>query len=71
MSEPEGKNSLSILVTELQLRIVQYLPRRSLPTICRLNKHWCSVGTGEHLKRLIPIPPRKTNEYEFAWAKTC
>ena len=58
MRKPEvskGKNCLSSLPTELQLGIVRHMPR--LPTICRLNKHWHSVRTGELLRRLLAVPP--------------
>ena len=57
--EPEGKNSLNSFPVELQLRIVHYLSRRYLPTICQLNKHWRSVGTDELLRRLLPIFPHR------------
>ena len=53
----EVKHSFSSLATELQLGIVQHLPRTSLPTICQLNKHWRRIGTDELLQRLLPIPP--------------
>ena len=60
---PEGKNFLCSLATELQLCIVCSLPRRTLPTICLLNKHWRKVATDELLRRLLPIPPREMDKY--------
>ena len=55
----ETKTSLSSLPAELQLVLVHHLPCASLPTICQLNKHWCSVGHDELLRRLFPIPHRQ------------
>ena len=53
------KNSLP---AELQLRIVRFLPRTSLPTICLLNKQGRSVGTDELLRRLLPDLQRETDK---------
>ena len=53
--EAPKKNYFDSLPTELRLAIVRHLPHSSLPTICRLNKHWCSVGTDELLRQLIPV----------------
>ena len=65
----KAKNFLRSLPAELQLRIVHYLPRSSLPTICQLDKHWHSVGTDELLGRLLPIPPYTTDDGEIEVGK--
>ena len=65
----EAKNYLCSLPAELQLRIVHYLPRASLRTICQLDKYWHSVGTDELLRWLLPIPPCTTDECEILLGK--
>ena len=58
----EAKWYLSSLPTELQLRIVHYLPCTSLRNICQLDKHWRCVGPDELLRWLLPISPCQTDE---------
>ena len=59
----KGKISLRSLPAELQLSILHHLPLTLLPTICLLNKHWCSAGTDELRQRLFPNPTREIDMY--------